>query len=275
MKTNEKQSGSAALRAFTILEAVIRADKPVSLDEVVAACHLPKPTVYRTLVMLEQAGMLVREPVSKRYTAGSRLSIFALEVLMNSIVRAPAHMILQRLVEEIGETCNVTMLDGNAILYLDRVETSSPLRLNLQPGSHLPLHCTSSGKLLLSQLSRSQRQKLIGNGPLQRFTENTITDVKLLEQELEYVATARVATNNEEFHVGVIGVAVPILDRNGRTCASLAIQAPAVRMSLERALQHVPSLMRAAQALSNAYSGEAPVAPDTEKTAQPTTVASH
>ncbi|MFD2271288.1 IclR family transcriptional regulator C-terminal domain-containing protein [Undibacterium arcticum] len=61
--------------------------------------------------------------------------------------------------DEIGETCNVSMLDGNAMVYLDRVETPSPLRLNLQPGSHVPLHCTSSGKLLLSQLSRSQRQK--------------------------------------------------------------------------------------------------------------------
>jgi IclR family transcriptional regulator, acetate operon repressor len=264
IKNNEKQSGSAALRAFSVLEAVIRADKPVSLDEVASACGLPKPTVYRTLVMLEQAGMLLREPVSKRYTAGPRLSTFALEVLTNSIVRAPAHAILQRLVDEIGETCNVAMLDGTAIVYLDRVETPSPLRLNLQPGSHVPLHCTSTGKLLLSQLSRSQRQKLIGNGPLQRCTENTITDVNLLEQELERFKTDRVATNNEEFHVGMIGVAVPILDRNGRVCASLAVQAPVVRMSLERALQQVPTLRLAATALSFVYFTEAPAESYTE-----------
>jgi DNA-binding IclR family transcriptional regulator len=268
MKNNEKQSGSAALRAFTVLEAVVRADKSVSLDDVASACGLPKPTVYRALVMLEQAGMLLREPVSKRYTAGARLSTFALDVLKNSIVRAPAHTILQRLVDEIGETCNVSMLDGNAMVYLDRVETPSPLRLNLQPGSHVPLHCTSSGKLLLSQLSRSQRQKLLGNGPLQRCTVNTITDVSLLEQELERFTADRVATNNEEFHVGMIGVAVPILDRNGRTCASLAVQAPVVRMSLEQALLHVDSLRLAAQALSDAYFGEAPSALDTEVNAQ-------
>ncbi|MEB0014280.1 IclR family transcriptional regulator [Glaciimonas sp. Gout2] len=259
-KSNQKQSGSAALRAFHILESVIRVDKPVSLDEVASACGLPKPTTYRTLIMLEQAGMLSREPVSKRYTAGARLSTFALEVLANSIVRAPAHVILQRLVDDIGETCNVTMLDGNAIVYLDRVETPSPLRLNLQPGSHVPLHCTSSGKLLLSQLSRSQRQKLIGSGPLQRCTNNTITDVALLEQELQRFTTDKVATNNEEFHVGMIGVAVPILNRSGRACASLALQAPVVRMNLEQALQHVPTLRLAAQALSNAYFSETPAA---------------
>ncbi|QRX82943.1 IclR family transcriptional regulator [Glaciimonas sp. PAMC28666] len=259
--SNQKQSGSAAVRAFLVLESVIRVDKPISLDEVASACGLPKPTAYRTLVMLEEAGMLSREPGTKRYTAGARLSAFALEVLSNSIVRAPAHVILQRLVDEIGETCNVTMLDGNAIVYLDRVETPSPLRLNLQPGSHVPLHCTSSGKLLLSQLSLGQRQKLIGNGPLQRCTANTITDVKLLEQELERFTREKVATNNEEFHVGMIGVAVPILNKSGRACASLALQAPVVRMNLQQALQHVPTLRLAAQALSNAYFSDVPATP--------------
>ncbi|MFD2271289.1 helix-turn-helix domain-containing protein [Undibacterium arcticum] len=85
----KKQSGSAALRAFTVLEAVVRADKSVSLDDVASACGLPKPTVYRALVMLEQAGMLLREPVSKRYTAGARLSTFALDVLKKTPSSGP------------------------------------------------------------------------------------------------------------------------------------------------------------------------------------------
>ncbi len=245
-----QSSGSAALRAFAVLEVVVRADKAVSLDEVASASGLPKPTVYRTLVMLEQAGMLLREPVSKRYTAGARLSTFALDVLTNSIVRAPAHMVLQRLVDEIGETCNISMLDGNTLVYFDRVETLAPLRMNLRPGSHVPLHCTSGGKLLLSQLSPDQRRKLMGSGPLLRCTENTITDVNMLEQELERFKADRVATNNQEFQVGMIGVAVPIPDNAGRTCAALALQAPVVRMSLEQALQHVPTLQVAAQTLS-------------------------
>ncbi|MEO7399929.1 MAG: IclR family transcriptional regulator C-terminal domain-containing protein, partial [Polaromonas sp.] len=138
----------------------------------------------------------------------------------------------------------------NSLVYFDRVETLAPLRMNLRPGSHVPLHCTSGGKLLLSQLSPDQRRKLLGSGPLQRCTENTITDVNVLEQELQRFRADRVATNNQEFHVGMIGVAVPILDNAGRTCAALALQAPVVRMSLEQALQHVPTLEVAAQTLS-------------------------
>lgn len=247
----EKQSsGSAALRAFAVLEAVVRADKAVSLDEVASASGLPKPTVYRTLVMLEQAGMLAREPVGKRYMAGARLSTFALEVLSNSMVRAPAHVVLQRLVDDIGETCNISMLDGNTLVYFDRVETQAPLRMNLRPGSHVPLHCTSGGKLLLSQLSPDQRRRLIGSDSLLRCTDNTITDVNALELELQRFKADKVATNNQEFQVGMIGVAVPILDEAGRTCAALALQAPVVRMSLEQALLHVPTLRVASQALS-------------------------
>ena len=251
LKSIEKQSpGSAAVRAFAVLEAVVRADKAVSLDEVASASDLPKPTVYRTLVMLEQAGMLAREPVGKRYVAGARLSTFALDVLTNSIVRAPARTVLQRLVDDIGETCNISMLDGNKLVYFDRVETLAPLRMNLRPGSHVPLHCTSGGKLLLSQLLPEQRQRLIGGDPLLRCTENTITDVGVLELQLERFKANRVATNNQEFQIGMIGVAVPVLDKVGRTCAALALQAPVVRMSLEQALNHVPALRLASQALS-------------------------
>ena len=247
---DKQASGSAALRAFTVLEAVVQADKAVSLDEAASASGLPKPTVYRTLVMLEQAGMLVREPVSKRYMAGARLSTFALDVLANSLVRAPAHRVLQRLVDDVGETCNISMLDGDKLVYFDRVETQSPLRMNLRPGSHVPLHCTSGGKLLLSQLSPDQRHRLIGGDPLMRCTANTITDIEALELELKRFKADKVATNNQEFQVGMIGVAVPILDQAGRTCAALALQAPVVRMSLEQALQHVPTLRQASQILS-------------------------
>lgn len=247
---DKQASGSAALRAFSVLEAVVQADKAVSLDEVASACDLPKPTAYRMLVMLEQAGMLMREPVSKRYMAGGRLSTFALNVLANSLVRAPARRVLQRLVDDIGETCNISMLDGDRLVYFDRVETQSPLRMNLQPGSHVPLHCTSGGKLLLSQLSPEQRFRLIGGVPLIRCTANTITDIEVLELELQRFKANKIATNNQEFQVGMIGVAVPILDQAGRTCAALALQAPVVRMDLEQAMQHLGSLRQASQALS-------------------------
>lgn len=244
---------SATLRAFAVIDAIVRAERPVSLTEVMTGVALPKPTVYRILTLLEHAGLLAREPDGKRYTVGPRLARLGTEVLMNSTVRGARHAILQRLVNELGETCNFTMLDGSEVIYLDRVETVSPLRINLQPGSRVPLHCTASGKLFLAMLSRAQRNKLLDHLPLERHTKNTVTERTRLEQMLERIRRDKVSTDNEEYLTGLVCAAVPVLTRDRRTFASVAVHAPIARMSMDKALAHVPALRRAAAALTQTY----------------------
>ena len=143
---------SPLLRAFALLEHVVAADAPISLNDATAAAGLPKPTVYRMLATLEEAGLVAREPDGRRVGAGPRLTRLALDVLRNGVTRGPRRAILQQLVGEIAETCNLTMIDGGEVVYLDRVESAWPLRMTLQPGSRVPLHCTASGKLLLALL---------------------------------------------------------------------------------------------------------------------------
>lgn len=247
------ETGSAALRAVALLEAVANANRPLALTDVVETLRLPKPTVYRMMVLLEQSGLLLREPDGKRYSVGPRLSAFAMSVIMNSVLRAPRHAILERLVQEIGETCNVTMLEDGEVLYLDRVETAWPLRMHLAPGSRVPLHCTASGKLLLSQLPEKQQSRIIQGLRLERYTENTIVDKKAFKLELERIREQQVGTDSEEFLSGMICVAVPILDPGDEVCASVAVHAPVARMSLERGLSYVPSLQRAAKELSTLF----------------------
>jgi IclR family transcriptional regulator, acetate operon repressor len=246
-------SGSAALRAFAIMEMVAKADWPVSLVDAVEALRLPKPTVYRIMALLEQAGLLIREPEGKRYMVGPRLAGFGMDVVTNSVLRAPRHAILEALVEEVGETCNVTTREGNDIVYLDRVETAWPLRMHLAPGSRVPLHCTASGKLFLSQLPEKQRSRILDVLPLKRCTEKTIVDRDALERELERIRERQVGTDDEESLSGMMCVAVPIRNPDGEMCASVAVHAPVARMSLEQGLTHVPRLRRAAKALSATF----------------------
>ena len=113
---NLGEPDSTTLRAFSILEHVIRAEAPVSLDETTQACKLPKPTVYRILGTLQRSRLLQREPLSKRYSVGPRLSTIALEVMQNSLLRAQRKGVLRQLVDEINETCNFTVIDGNEVL---------------------------------------------------------------------------------------------------------------------------------------------------------------
>ncbi|MCX7167543.1 MAG: IclR family transcriptional regulator [Rhodocyclales bacterium] len=267
---------SSTLRAFGVLELVARADGPLSLDEVTQLCGLPKPSVYRILGTLQRGGLVQREPAAKRYCIGARLSRLALEVMMRSPQRARRHAILQQLVAEIGETCNLTMLDGNEVLYLDRVETSSPVRVHLAAGSRVPLHCTASGKLFLSQLSDSQAATLLGPGPYRRFTENTITDPAELQKALRRIRSEGMGTDVSEFLEGSVAVSVPVTDAQGRVCATVAVHGPAPRVTLRSCMDFLPALRRAATAMAGTMVPQAAAepgadAPAAKKPAKPST----
>ncbi len=267
---------SSTLRAFGVLELVAHADGPLSLDELTQLCGLPKPSVYRILGTLQRGGLVQREPASKRYCIGARLSRLALEVMMRSPQRARRHAILQQLVAEIGETCNLTMLDGNEVLYLDRVETSSPVRVHLAAGSRVPLHCTASGKLFLSQLSDSQAATLLGPGPYRRFTENTITDPEELQKALRRIRSEGMGTDVGEFLEGSVAVSVPVTDAQGRVCATVAVHGPAPRVTLRSCMDFLPALRRAAKAMAGTMvpqaaeaGAKAPAASNPAKPAKP------
>jgi DNA-binding IclR family transcriptional regulator len=246
----KEDSIPATLRAVSVLEALVAAERPAALAELTGVVRLPKPTLYRMLGMLESAGLVIREPGARRYAPGPRLAALGRNVMLNASLRAERRAILARLVEEIGETCNFTMLDGAQVVYVDRVEAAWPLRMTLTSGSHVPLHCTASGKLLLALLPKASRERLTAQLGLSRFTDSTITDPKRLAAELSRIRTNRYATDNEEFHAGLVCVAVPVVAKR-RACAALAVHAPVSRMPLERALSFLPVLRRAASAMAS------------------------
>jgi DNA-binding IclR family transcriptional regulator len=244
------EADATSLRPFLILECVMRSSTPPSLDDITRMCGLPKPTVYRILASLLSSGLLQREPISRCYSAGGRLTTFAMDVVNSASLRAERHAILRRLVDEIGETCNFTMLDGNQVLYLDRVETSMPLRMHLEAGIHVPLHCTASGKLFLSQLSPKHVYRLLGKGPYPRWTTNTITDPDALETALKRIRLDMVGTDNCEADPDSVCVAVPVMVGKGRVYAAVATHGPSSRMTLRKGMQYVPAMRRAAEAIS-------------------------
>jgi DNA-binding IclR family transcriptional regulator len=249
-------SASAALRAISVLEAIAGSAAAMTLAQITDQVKLPKPTVFRLVTRLEKAGLLVREPSTKAYSTGHRLTGFAVNVMLNSHDRGVRHRILESLVEEIGETVNCTMLDGSDVVYLDRVETAWPLRLHLQPGSRVPLHCTASGKLFLAHMPKRARDRLIQAGPLLRYTEKTIVDPLKLEKELARIRKDDYSLDDEEFLMGMVCLAVPVYDLAQRLVAAVALHAPKARMSLELARDFLPAMRDAAAALARTYEGE-------------------
>jgi len=150
----DRDNGAAFTRAFQVLEAVINAGRPQTASEICSSVGLPKATMHRLARMLIDQRLLQYNLDGRHLVAGPRLFAFAGMVMSESTIDLGRRTILQALVNHIGETCNISIPQGTQMVYAERVETHWPLSIQFQAGTKIPLHCTASGKLYLSQLAR-------------------------------------------------------------------------------------------------------------------------
>ena len=256
----ELNGDTPTMRLFALLEVIAAKDQRYSLQALVEQTGLPKPTLHRMLQQLEASGLLQREDDGRHYGTGTRLRRLAENLLLNDTHHGARHAVLRHLVEEVGESCNITALSGDEVIYLDRVETAAPLRFYLQPGSRVPAHCSASGKMLLAQLSPAQRRRLLAHAPLTQYTQRTLTDLDQLEAEIKRVRKEGYAFDDEEFLPGLLCLAVLVPDAGGRSNLCVALQGPVMRLDTQKALRLLPALQRAALALSR-VDAKAPPAP--------------
>lgn len=248
-KVGERAGGSAVLRALDLLETVAGSGRALAVADLCAMLDLPKPTVHRLCQRLERERYLVREPGGRHYAVGPRLLRIGLDVLRSG-ASPDRRAVLEGLVEEIGETCNFTTLAGHEVVYLDRVEARWPLRMQLEPGSRVPMHCTASGKLFLAMMEPARRKRALDAMKLTAFTPATITDRAAFESELATIARQGYSLDREEFLLGLVAISVPVTDRRGVTLAAVACHAPSVRLDLDMARGHLPTLRAAAKRLA-------------------------
>ncbi|MBS0448357.1 MAG: IclR family transcriptional regulator [Proteobacteria bacterium] len=249
----ETGGDTPALRLLSLLEVIAAKDQLPTLQSLVEATGWPKPTLHRMLQQLEGAGLLLRDGDGRHYAIGARLKQLAENLLLNDSHGGARHAVLRQLVEEVGESCNLTALSGSEVIYLDRVETAAPLRFYLHPGSRVPAHCSASGKVLLAQLPPAQRQRLLGAAPLTAYTPHTITDPAGLEEEFKRIRRDGHGFDNEEFLPGLMCLAVQVSNGSGRSNLCVALQGPTVRLNRDKALQLLPALQRAADALARIH----------------------
>jgi IclR family acetate operon transcriptional repressor len=254
METSGREKGSSISRVMDIIEAVSKAERPLSPADLALLLNIPKPSIHRLLNQLEN-DRVVQTNMRGLIVPGLRLHGVAWGVLHSQRFSAARRAILQQLTKQTGETCGIAIANGSEMIYYDRVQSDWPLQLNLPVGSHTPAWCTASGKLYLSSLPKQRRQKIISHLPLRQYARNTIVDVEQLEADLATTRQRKIGTDNEEFVDGMAGCAVPILDAEGRLCACLFIHAPLLRKSLDQLLSYRDILHTAAAELGTLIDG--------------------
>jgi len=252
MHMTPPDNGSALGKSMSVLSAILNAPKPPSLNDIALNTDLPRPTVFRVVKQLEETLLITRAPDGDKYLVGPMLMSLATDALSAFMHALPVRNILNTLVREVGETCNIGVLDRDSIVYIDRVECSWPLRSQIGIGSHVTLHATAIGKLLVAHLPARNRRRLLTASPLKRFTDATLTDPKSLEAEFKKIRRQGYAYNNEENTAGLVGIAVPVFDAKNRVVAGLSLHAPAARMTMNDALAQLDRLRNATRQIEQA-----------------------
>ncbi|WP_371406413.1 IclR family transcriptional regulator [Kribbella sp. NBC_00662] len=232
-------------RAFGLLETMADAGGMMGLSQLATASGLPLPTIHRLVRTLVDLGYLRQEP-SRQYILGPKL--IRLGESSSHMLSVFARPHLAHLVDELGESANMAMLDGDQIVYLAQVPSRHSMRMFTEVGRRVLPHCTAVGKAILAQFPESQVRDLLHRTGMPKHTDNTITTPDAFTTQLHQASDHGYAMDEGEQEVGVRCVAVAVPD--APSPLAISISGPAGRMTEDLVERAVPLLTQAAKSLS-------------------------
>lgn len=238
-------------RGLAVLSSFSEETPTLSLTSISRRLNLNKTTTLRILSTLESLGYLARDPQTKLYRPS--LEVFRLGfVVLNSLeVRQVAVPHLRKLVDDVQETVNLAVLDGNEVVYIERVGSKHMVNIYRSVGSRLPVYCTSTGKTILAFLPPDKVSEVLAKITWTRFTENTITTPDELRENMSIAKQRGFADSNGELIPDLLAVAAPVYQSDGQVIAAVNISVPAHRVSYQELVDKLgPQVVEAGQQIS-------------------------
>lgn len=228
-------------RAFSLLEHLADAGGALGVTEMATVSGLPPPTIHRLLRSLVSQGY-VRQDSSRRYAIGPRL--IRIGEAASRMLGAWATPFLTELVQRVGETANMALLDGDGAVYVAQVPSRNTVRMFTEVGRVVQLHSTGVGKALLSMLSDDEIRAIVARTGLPAVTEHTITSLSELLASVERARRIGYTIDDGEQELGVRCVAVPIPGLPFK--AALSVSGPSSRVSVGQTSVIAPVLQEVA-----------------------------
>lgn len=247
------KSGSQAVeRALRLLKLFSDNKSQLSIAEAVTASGLNRTTVFRLLRALKNEGFLTRL-ADGSYGLGAELVAVGGYAQGSNHLWQAAHPVLVALGGEINERVTLEVLSTDplgipAMLVVDEISAEHVLGIREFVGNHLPIHATSTGKVILAFSSAEKRHTLLAH-KLEQLTVNTLTAAMISDSVIQ-IRQQGYAEANEELAHGLIAVAVPIFDTHGQPCAAISVVVPAVRITPPRKLAILQKLIQAGLTIS-------------------------
>jgi DNA-binding IclR family transcriptional regulator len=212
-------------RMAHLLDALGTSSEALSLKVLSAETALHPSTALRILSSLACHG-LVERTSEGRYRLGTKLLRYGGQVHAQVDLRAEARPIMEWLRSQVDETVNLTVREGNEVMYVERAVANRMMRVEQVIGSRAPLHVTAVGKLFLGETGEKACRDYARSSGLAKYTPNSITTMTRLWQEADKARKQGYALDNEEAELGVGCIAVPVRDHQGEMIAGLSISCP-------------------------------------------------
>ena len=244
-------------RALDVLEALAEAPAgaPLGVSEIARRAGTTKSAAFRILMNLERRGYIGKDPLTARYSLGTRLAYLGERSLGAIDLRAAARPALEELHRRFGETVNLGVREGAEVVYVDMIESSHGLRMSASVGSRDHLHSTALGKAILAFMPLGERDPLLRHN-LPARTERTITDPSRLRAELERVRERGVAEDRDENEIGARCLGAPIFDHRGAVAGAISVSAPDSRLDDARAAEVAVAVGEEAASVTRRLGGQ-------------------
>ncbi len=242
---SEKRTIQVIDRMSSLLDTLARYPEPVSLKILAAETGLHSSTAFRILNSMVDNGFAERDAGGK-YRLGRKLVRLGSRVRAQADVRRIALPVMERLRDQLGETVNLTLREGDEVVYIEKATPNRMMHVHQLVGSRAPLHVTAVGKLMLALGGDEECRGYAARTNLPAYTRNTINTPSRLQHEAERLRAQGYAFDDEEAEIGVGCIGAVIYDATNNIVAGLSVSAPIDR----RKTEWVDNLLQAARQIS-------------------------
>jgi IclR family KDG regulon transcriptional repressor len=216
--------------ALQVLELFSAENREWGVTEISEALNLYKSTVFDILKTFENRGFMKKDERTQKYQLDIKLMWIISAILKKMNLKEAAIPFMEKISKKYDESVHLSIAVEDKAFSIMMIESTKLLRSIITLGESLPLYCTGGGKLLLAYWPAERIEDYLQKQEFKKMTENTITDVNLLRQELKNILKNGYAINNSEHEAGIKCVAGPIKDFNGKVIATINVTGPTVRM---------------------------------------------
>jgi IclR family pca regulon transcriptional regulator len=233
---------TALARGLSVMKAFRHQSDRLTLSDVARIVSLPRATVRRCLLTLEKLGYV--ESNGRVFSLSPQVLTLAEAYLSSSPLPRVAQSFLERVSDTLGESCSLSILHKDEVIYIARSTRKRIGSLHRDVGSHLPAHCTSMGRVLLAALREAELAKFFREATLEAYTKNTVVEEAALRAILDKVSRQGYSIVDQELEPDLRSIAVPVHNAAGRVAAALNVSAQASRTGRKQMIEQFLPVLR-------------------------------